>query len=93
LFDEDGCCSTCGGGAVWYGLDWLVVGGESGPGARPMELDWARSIVDQCKTASVPVFFKQAGASNPCEHSSKGSCLSCQPEELRVREMPQVASR
>ena len=43
-------------------LDWIIVGGESGPGARPMELAWARSIRDQCREANVPVFIKQLGA-------------------------------
>ena len=43
------------------GLDWVIVGGESGPGARPMHPDWARSIRDQCKAAGVPFFFKQWG--------------------------------
>ena len=44
------------------GLDWVIVGGESGPGARPFDLAWARSIVQQCQASGVPVFFKQAGA-------------------------------
>ncbi len=44
------------------GLDWVVCGGESGPGARPMQPDWARSVRDQCKAAGVPFFFKQWGA-------------------------------
>lgn len=43
------------------GLDWVIAGGESGPGARPMHPDWARSIRDQCKAAGVPFFFKQWG--------------------------------
>ena len=42
-------------------LNWVIVGGESGPGARPMHPDWARSIRDQCQAASVPFFFKQWG--------------------------------
>lgn len=42
-------------------LDWIVVGGESGPGARPMRADWARSLRDQCLSADVPFFFKQWG--------------------------------
>jgi protein gp37 len=42
--------------------DWVIVGGESGPGARPMHPDWARSIRDQCAAADVPFFFKQWGA-------------------------------
>lgn len=44
------------------GIDWVIVGGESGPGFRPMDLDWARSIRDQCQAASVPFFFKQSAA-------------------------------
>jgi protein gp37 len=44
------------------GIRWLVVGGESGPGARPFDLAWARSIVAQCKAAGVPCFVKQMGA-------------------------------
>lgn len=43
-------------------LDWVVVGGESGAGSRPMHPDWARSLRDQCATAGVPFFFKQWGA-------------------------------
>jgi len=42
-------------------LDWVVCGGESGANARPMHPDWARSLRDQCKAASVPFFFKQWG--------------------------------
>lgn len=43
-------------------LDWVIVGGESGPGARPCDVESIRSIVQQCKSASVPVFVKQLGA-------------------------------
>ena len=39
----------------------MIVGGESGPGARPMEADWVRSVRDQCRAAGVPFFFKQWG--------------------------------
>lgn len=42
-------------------LDWVIVGGESGPGFRPMDPDWVRSIRGQCKTAGIPFFFKQWG--------------------------------
>jgi protein gp37 len=41
-------------------IDWVICGCESGPGARPMDLDWARSLRDQCQEAGVPFFFKQA---------------------------------
>jgi protein gp37 len=43
-------------------LDWIIVGGESGHGARPCNVEWIRSIVGQCKEANVPVFVKQVGA-------------------------------
>jgi protein gp37 len=42
-------------------LDWVIVGGETGPNARLMHPDWVRSVRDQCKTAGVPFFFKQYG--------------------------------
>lgn len=42
-------------------IDWVICGGESGPGARPMHPDWARGLRDQCEAAGVPFFFKQWG--------------------------------
>lgn len=74
--------------AAMRGLDWIIIGGESGPNARPFDLEWARSLVRQCQRAKVPVFYKQGGASNACEHDRKGGCLECVPSDLRVREMP-----
>lgn len=72
------------------GLDWIVVGGESGPGARPMDVSSARNTVAQCKAAGVPVFYKQGGSSNRCAHSSKGGHFECFPDDLKVREFPRV---
>lgn len=46
------------------GIDWVIVGGESGPGARPMKEDWATEIRDECRAAGVPFFFKQWGGTN-----------------------------
>ena len=43
------------------GIDWVIVGGESGPGARPMKKEWVLSIRDQCEAADVKFFFKQWG--------------------------------
>lgn len=43
------------------GLQWVIVGGESGPGARPMKVSWVKSIRRQCRAAQVPFFFKQWG--------------------------------
>ena len=76
------------------GIGWVVVGGESGPGARPFDLAWARSIVTQCRAASVPCFVKQMGA-NPWDSgvevslaSRKGKDTYEWPPDLRIREMP-----
>jgi protein gp37 len=44
-----------------HGIDWVIVGGESGPGARPMERSWVLDIRDQCRAAGVAFFFKQWG--------------------------------
>lgn len=66
------------------GIDWVIVGGESGPGARPMDLAWARDIRDQCKAAGVPFFFKQVGG-----FPNKWSNLEDIPPDLRIREYPQ----
>jgi protein gp37 len=46
------------------GIDWVIVGGESGPGARPMDSDWVRNIRDRCQRAGVGFFFKQWGGVN-----------------------------
>jgi len=46
------------------GIHWVIVGGESGPGARPMKLEWVTSIRDQCARAAVAFFFKQWGGTN-----------------------------
>jgi protein gp37 len=46
------------------GVDWVIVGGESGPGARPIKQEWVTSIRDQCLGANVPFFFKQWGGTN-----------------------------
>lgn len=45
----------------WTAINWVICGGESGPGARPMHPDWARSVRDQCQAAGVAFFFKQWG--------------------------------
>lgn len=46
------------------GIGWVIVGGESGPGARPMAAEWVTDIRDQCRRANVPFFFKQWGGKN-----------------------------
>ena len=46
------------------GIDWAIVGGESGPGARPMDEQWVLDVKEQCQSANVPFFFKQWGGTN-----------------------------
>lgn len=77
-------------GRVGGGLGWVIVGGESGPGARPMGLDWARDLVEQCRAARVPVFVKQLGSAHG---PAKGGDMAAWPAELRVREWPQPEVR
>jgi len=81
-------------------VDWVIVGGESGPGARPCNVEWIRDIVRQCKAAGVPCFVKQFGSEwatfqygigrSPSRLHPKGGNPSEWPEDLRVREFPTV---
>lgn len=57
-------------------LDWVIVGGESGPHARPMSPDWVRSLRDQCRAAGVPFFFKQWGEWLPMLGQAGGVVVS-----------------
>lgn len=69
------CCADCrrvNVPAVPF-PNWVIVGGESGPGARPMHPDWARSLRDQCVAANVPFFFKQWGEWTPGENVERSS--------------------
>lgn len=63
---------------------WVIAGGESGPGARPMNPEWPRQIRRQCSDAGVPFFFKQQ-----CEGGRKIP-WALVPEDLRVRQVPRV---
>lgn len=63
-------------------LHWVIVGGESGHGARPFHIGWASSIVDQCRDGGVPVFVKQLGAVPLCD----GGDLSAFPSTVRFVE-------
>lgn len=58
------------------GIDWVIVGGESGPGKRPFDPDWARSVRDQCKAQNVAFFMKQWDKVREV------------PEDLQIREFP-----
>lgn len=65
---------------------WVICGGESGHGARPMNPDWARSLRDTCQAAGVPFFFKQGSAAN----WEKYKDFSSFPQDLQIREMPNI---
>lgn len=87
-------------------VDWVIVGGESGHGARPCKIEWIRSIRDQCQAADVPVFIKQVGSNpwlDPGEleqlrsqpgyvplKDRKGGNVLEWPIDLRVRQMPNI---
>ena len=74
--------------------DWLIIGGESGPGARPMEIDWARTLVRQSREAGITPFVKQLGAVTgiPLGAGSHGGDWDAWPADLRVREFPAAAA-
>jgi protein gp37 len=60
----------------WPKIDWVICGGESGPNARPMHPDWARSLRDQCQAAGVPFLFKQWGEWMPICQQTDEFCRS-----------------
>src|SRR5579872_16983 len=70
-------------------LDWLIIGGESGPGARPFEIRWAERAIKDCHSCGVACFVKQLGAS-VMARDSKGGNPEEWPEHLRVRERSEV---
>lgn len=86
------------------GIHWVIVGGESGHGARPMDLAWVRDIVQQCKTAGVACFVKQLGAFpvsvdirvpnlerwRIALNDRKGGDMLEWSEDLRVRQFPEA---
>lgn len=66
------------------GIHWVIVGGESGHGARPMPVEWARSIRDQCREQGVAFFFKQGSQANWKSYNK----FEAFPEDLQIREFP-----
>lgn len=66
--NEDGdCCESFAvGGEHFRGLSWVICGGESGPGARPMDPAWARALRDQCIAAGMPFAYKQGPGTGTC---------------------------
>ena len=78
--------------------DWIIVGGESGEfgKARMMEIDYARRIIEDCKEAEVPVYFKQTGSAFAKYHqlnSDTGKDISEWPETLRIQQFPEIFGR
>lgn len=77
-------------------LDWVICGGESGPGARPCNTEWLESIVNQCREAKTPCFVKQLGShviqggERRKKADRKGGDVDEWPHEIRVREFPEV---
>jgi len=53
------------------GIDWIIVGGESGRNARPMKIEWARDIMNECKKSNIPFFFKQLGGKHNKRNGSQ----------------------
>jgi protein gp37 len=76
------------------GIHWVIVGGESGPGARVMERDWVIDIKEQCEERSVPFFFKQWGGVRKCEAGRMldGRTWDCLPGAARGKEQEVVRS-
>ena len=73
------------------GIDWVIVGGESGPCSRPMAVEWVRDIRTACESQNVPLFFKQTGeklARDLKLKSRKGGDMAEFPADLRVRQFP-----
>ena len=64
------------------GIDWIIIGGESGPHYRPMNIEWARNLIRQAKEQGVAVWMKQLGGLRP------GGDIEDFPEDLRLREFP-----
>jgi protein gp37 len=62
------------------GLNWVIAGGETGPGARPMDPNWARGLRDQCQAAGVPFFFKSWGDWLPYDHNPRSPMYGVQPD-------------
>lgn len=70
LSDRGGVPGTMGQWVKKPDIDWAIIGGESGPNARPFDLDWIRPLIRQCKAANVPVFVKQLGGHVLCRNDN-----------------------
>lgn len=81
-------------GVGQHPISWLIIGGESGPGARPMQIEWARSLVKQAHETGIACFVKQLGSRWDANHGRRGNGgdISQWPEDLRIREFPLPAT-
>jgi protein gp37 len=105
---EQLACHGCLDGTC-LGVDWVICGGESGAGARPFDVNWARQLRGQCEALAISFFMKQLGVHtrmSPADHANDASesnlvssfkltkkqagDLMCMPEDLRVRQWPEV---
>jgi len=104
--DADGCCQHCGRDAMWYGVDFVLAGGETGGQARPCDLCWLEEIVHPCTEHDVPVFIKQLGRrafvvrvddgkpyDDPCNYRDhRGADVRDWPPYLRRRQLPPLVT-
>jgi protein gp37 len=76
------------------GIHWVIIGGESGPDRRPIDLGWVRELIAQCRDAGTAVFVKQLGTcwADANGGHGKGGDWSIWPEDLRIREFPAAAN-
>lgn len=73
-------------------ISWVIIGGESGPRARPCDPDWIRSLIQQCHDAGIPAFVKQMGSVWARAHGAKGKGSNPEswPQDLRIRQFPVI---
>lgn len=105
---SQGTCMTCARvspgfekvcrtiGMVTYPIDWIVIGGESGPNARPFHVEWGLKLVAEAKFANVPVYFKQLGSNAylngqpyPTKHRKGEDPKEWPDDELRTQQHPE----
>ena len=101
--DHHGACGNghdCAASTYGRQLDWVIVGGESGPKSRDCQVEWIRSIQRQCQATGVPCFVKQLGRQPRVAdgvylnlRDKKGGDMAEWPEDLRVREFPRERRR
>lgn len=77
----------------WEFIQWIVIGGESGPNARPFQVEWAIPVIEWAKANNIAIFFKQMGRHNALDGvvldpSSKGNNYDCWPREYRLQQFP-----